>query len=123
MKRFQTIPSLLCALFVAGTFVVTGCNPGTISGPDYEADFSVQVETDTNTYGLNASLGDAGKGADHNTGNNAPVLGDAGQGADHNTGNNAPVLGDAGQGADHNTGNNAAALGDARKGADHNTGK
>ena len=55
MKRFQTLPSLLSVLFVAGTFVVTGCNPGTISGPEFDADYSVQIEANTDAFSIVAS--------------------------------------------------------------------
>ncbi len=72
MKRFKVMPSLFSALFVAGMLVVTGCNPGTISGPDLDADTSLELN-------INASYGQGGDV------HNAPANGN--QGGDvHNLG-------------------------------------
>ena len=106
MKRFQKTPTLVCALFFAGTLVVAGCNPGTISGPDLDTEVFVGSGGDGHNTGNGAYKGGDG----HNTGNHGAALGGDG----HNTGNYGAALGGDG----HNTGNYGAALG----GDGHNTG-
>ena len=111
MKRFQTLPSLLSALFLAGTFIVTGCNPGTISGPDLDADYSVQTEIDTETFSINANGGN-----EHNygaNGGNEHNLSDTGNAAnggnEHNygaNGGNEHNLSDGGNEHNLSTGGN-----------------
>ena len=79
MKRLQTIPTFFFAIVFALTLMLTGCNAGTLAGPDMGSESTVQVGT--NTKHAEHNWGKNTKHAEHNWGKNTKH-------AEHNWGKN-----------------------------------